>query len=271
MPIELYVANIVPSLSVEEVQEIFADVGTVQESESLINQRTQEPKNAMRVLLETDRTVSEIVDQLTGVLVADQPLYITTMKPGEELLDSDEAYEVTKEISEQLGETEKLPMSQINRMARFTGRPFVETLLEEALQVEDAGGMMTSDGTRRRTIGGVFFYLARRRLSYKMQRAIYYVQQKKKGEGKNNESSVPDGAEHAPPAAPVVDAETLEEARKELDQLRNEYDIAQKNLEELKAQPAEDRKSGLFSATREVVNLQKQINAVLKDFPELDD
>ena len=267
MPIELYVANIVPSVSDEDVQQIFADLGTVQESEVLINQRTQEPKNAMRVLLETDKSPGDIIDQLTGLRVAAQPLYVTNVKPGDELMEADEAYEFTKDVAEQLGETEKLPMSQINRMARFAGRPFVETLLEETMEIEESGGMMTSDGTRRRTVGGIFFYLARRRLSYKMQRAIYYVQQKKK----NKDNNVPEGAEDAPPAAPIADSESLEQARKELDQLRNEYAIAQKELDELKAQPAEDRKSGLFSATREVVNLQKQINTVLRDFPELDD
>jgi hypothetical protein len=269
MPIELYVANIAPSLSDEEIQEIFADIGTVQESESLINQHTQEPKNAMRVLLETEKTVGDIVDQLTGMLVAQQPLYITNVKPDEELMDADEAFELTKEIAEQLGETEKLPMSQINRMARFAGRPFVETLLEETMQIEESGGMMTSDGDRRRTVGGIFFYLARRRLSYKMQRAIYYVQQKKKTENKSDKPNIPAGAEDAPPAAPITDSASLGVARQELEELRKELVTAQKYLDELKEQPAEDRKSGLFSATREVVNLQKRINAVLRDFPQL--
>ena len=100
-----------------------------------------------------------------------------------------------------------------------------------------------------------------------MQRKIYYVQQ---GKPQNKKKPL-EGADAAPPAAPIFDNESLAVARQELEQLRNEYDAAQKYLDELKAQPAEERKSGLFSATREVVNLQKQINAVLRDFPELED
>jgi len=267
MPVEIYVANIAPTLSDDEIQELFADIGSVQEAENLINQRTQQPKNAMRVQLDTEKSILEISDQLTGVLVDEQPIYITNVKPAEELLTGDEAQELGKHVAEQLNETDNMPVSQINRMVRFAGRAFVETLLDETLQIEANGGMMTSDGSRRRTVGGIFFYLARQRLSYKMQRAIYYVQNKPD----NKRKKKVDDSEHAPAAAPITDQETLDEASRELEQLRNELDTAQKYLDDLKAQPAEDRQSGLFSATRDVVNLQKQINAVLRDFPQLKD
>jgi hypothetical protein len=272
MPEEIYVANIVPTLSDDDIRELFADIGAVEAAENLINQRTQLPKNAMRVVLDTDKSIAEISDHLTGVLVEGQPIYISNVKPAEELLPPDEAQALAQDVANQLNESENMPVSQIHRMVRFAGRAFVESLLAETLQIEAEGGMMTSDDSRRRTVGGIFFYLARQRLSYKMQRAIYYVKQTQNDDSDDKPRKKPlDGANHAPAAAPITDQETLDEARRELEQLRNEYDAAQKYLEVLKSQPAEDRKSGLFSATRDVVNLQKQINAVLRDFPQLED
>jgi hypothetical protein len=72
-------------------------------------------------------------------------------------------------------------------------------------------------------------------------------------------------------AAPVSDPVALANARVELDELRAAYAAAQQQMEALKTLPANERKSGLFSATREVVNLQKQIAALTKQFPELND
>ena len=42
------------------------------------------------------------------------------------------------------------------------GRTQSRQLLNHALQMEEHGGMMTSDGSRRRTPGGIFFKLAYR-------------------------------------------------------------------------------------------------------------
>ncbi len=51
--------------------------------------------------------------------------------------------------------------------------PFIEALLNEALEVEAAQGIMTSDTSRRRTKGGVFFYLARYRMAPPVRRLVY--------------------------------------------------------------------------------------------------
>lgn len=73
------------------------------------------------------------------------------------------------------------------------------------------------------------------------------------------------------PSVPVSDPAALASARAELEELRRAYAQAQEQMEALKTLPANERKSGLFSATREVVNLQKQMAALTKQFPELND
>jgi hypothetical protein len=49
----------------------------------------------------------------------------------------------------------------LRQVLRVLGTDRTTTLLAEALQREAAGGMLTKDGTRRRTPGGVFFQLVK--------------------------------------------------------------------------------------------------------------
>jgi len=78
-----------------------------------------------------------------------------------------------EEITEKLGETSPKPRIQIGKIARTRGLEFAYEVLTEVLQVEASGGMMTEDGSRRRTPGGVYFYLARGKLSREEIKAIF--------------------------------------------------------------------------------------------------
>ena len=63
-------------------------------------------------------------------------------------------------IADRLGETVTGARAQIKRIVQILGRSQARALLEETLRVEENGGIMVPDGSRRRTPGGVFFYLA---------------------------------------------------------------------------------------------------------------
>jgi hypothetical protein len=67
------------------------------------------------------------------------------------------------QVADLLGETEFVPFSQIYTIVRVLGRERVLKLLQKTLQIEQAGGLLTCDGTARRTTGGVFFFLAKGR------------------------------------------------------------------------------------------------------------
>jgi PHAX RNA-binding domain len=63
-------------------------------------------------------------------------------------------------IAKRLGETTTGARVQLKRIVQALGRTQARALLEETLRIEDNGGMLVPDGSRRRTPGGVFFYLA---------------------------------------------------------------------------------------------------------------
>lgn len=69
-------------------------------------------------------------------------------------------YRTAMMIADQLGETIESARHQITTIVRALGRTQARALLEETLRIEEQGGMMLPDGSRRRTPGGIFFHLA---------------------------------------------------------------------------------------------------------------
>jgi PHAX RNA-binding domain len=69
--------------------------------------------------------------------------------------------EAVTTIAQKLGEVEREPLKKLKAVVRILGPEKALALCEKALEVEQQGGMMTQDGSRRRTPGGVFFYLVR--------------------------------------------------------------------------------------------------------------
>jgi len=68
------------------------------------------------------------------------------------------------EIAAELGETKPQPIALIGRIMRRLGSVQTWELVERVHALEAAGGMQTSDGSRRRTPGGVFFALVKQHL-----------------------------------------------------------------------------------------------------------
>lgn len=66
--------------------------------------------------------------------------------------------DVAAMIADALGETEAPVRRSIEGVVKALGRTQARQLLNYALQAEEHGGLMTKDGSRRRTPGGVFFY-----------------------------------------------------------------------------------------------------------------
>jgi hypothetical protein len=67
-------------------------------------------------------------------------------------------------IAEQLGETAPQALALIGRIVRELGNAEARRFLVEAQRINAEGGMLTEDGTRRRTLGGTFFYLVKEHL-----------------------------------------------------------------------------------------------------------
>ncbi|WP_428267515.1 hypothetical protein [Haliangium sp.] len=81
--------------------------------------------------------------------------------------------DTVQRIARALGESEPEPVAIIDRLVTICGDELADELLLEADAVEQAGGLMLPDGSRRRTKGGVFFHLARQRLPARQRRLVF--------------------------------------------------------------------------------------------------
>jgi Phosphorylated adapter RNA export protein, RNA-binding domain len=63
-------------------------------------------------------------------------------------MDTDEA---VKTIAHTLGESEPEPLQQLQAVVNILGSEPALALCEKAVEIEQQGGMLTKDGTRRKT------------------------------------------------------------------------------------------------------------------------
>ncbi len=78
-------------------------------------------------------------------------------------------------IANALGEHAPGPRTQLRALIRTLGDDLALALLDEVHQIEAAGGLLTKDGSRRRTPGGVFFFIAYRHLTPEQQQTHYHT------------------------------------------------------------------------------------------------
>lgn len=67
-------------------------------------------------------------------------------------------------LADALGEQGIEAHKRLSSYVKRLGGAMAVELLEQTLAIEKTGGMLTNDGSRRRTKGGVFFKLAKERL-----------------------------------------------------------------------------------------------------------
>ena len=84
-----------------------------------------------------------------------------------------EQWQEVLRIAETLNETERKPIVQIGKVYLSAGAEFTLGLMNEALKIEEDGGLMLPDGSRRRTLGGIFFMLCRERLAPEARDTIF--------------------------------------------------------------------------------------------------
>jgi hypothetical protein len=106
-------------------------------------------------------------------------------KPSAEIL------EYSNELAALLHETEPAPKNQIIRIVETCGIEFSRELYKATAEIEDQGGLMLPDNSRRRTRGGVFFYLVRTKVDAAQRQIIFPTLKGSKASNQIKPVSVP--------------------------------------------------------------------------------
>lgn len=260
MQVELYVSNLPPGYTEEEVSRLIDLPGTVTNVTLLINQRTNMPRNAAVISFDTEEKFWFVLRLMNRKFVGDYRILTSPKEPTQllrippQLLKSQ-----SKSIAEYLGESDLKPKVQIHRMIRLCGVDFVQALLDETNRIEKEGGVMLPDESRRRTKGGVFFHLARNNISHKILKPIFFAPlpepQPPRGKSQPRQES-------APAAKPKP--RTAEEVLIELRQL---YRQAQQKMMQLQTSGATSDE--VKAATQQMFRIKSQIDTLLRKYPNL--
>lgn len=260
----ILIANVPESITERQMHDMFAGWGDVKSIEPFAD---AQGAGKVYLTLETEHTLPDIMEALNGYSLDERRLTVTPRDP-EELQPrlSKEQKAFSKQIATVLGETEPMPCYKIKDIVRHFGIKFAQVILEETLAIEEAGGLMLPDGSRRRTPGGVFFHLVRQNLSPSVIKVIF--PQRKKSE-KRRRSSEPESAAQTPEHVETPEStppDPLIEKQARLAALRQSYQAAQQDLEALQTG---QKQGGLLTTMKQVVDLQRQIDALLAQYPEL--
>jgi RNA recognition motif-containing protein len=272
MKTEWFVANLPQDITKEQLRDVFAAWGDVAQVMLLVEDDPIAVTGAARVTLETELAVDDLLTQANGQRVDGKWWAVSPAYPrrGVPPLTAEQRPEA-KRIAETLGETTALAYGLLARLIRHCGVAFAQALLEEALAVEAAGGMLTLDGSRHRTPGGTYFRLARERLRAPVAQAILRPRHRKP----KPPPTPPEPAEAAlaeqSDGVGETDAEPAPEegaARDPVDELRQALQAAEERLAAIRTGQAQ---GSLVGAMKEVVILQQQIDHLLAAHPERDE
>ncbi len=172
----LYITNLTPEVETDQLRELFSEHGDVGAVE--FGSYEVPVKDGVQVicyaLLEmgSEKTANRAMHSLNGHELQGRRLAISPAELGGLMSLTSKQRKVAAQIAETLNETEDKPLRMINAIVMGCGASFATALMEEALQIEEQGGMLRYDGERR-TPGGIFFYLARHRMA-RPQRVFVY-------------------------------------------------------------------------------------------------
>ncbi len=115
------------------------------------------------------------------------------------LIPNDQLRQAQLDIARQLNETYRAALYRIRGIILHFKIEGAYSLLQEVLEIEANGGMMTRDGSRRRTVGGVFFQLAFDRMDEPKSSNIKGNSKRRKKRDKQPEKVIVQAAEPIPP------------------------------------------------------------------------
>jgi hypothetical protein len=167
----LYVTNLAPSVDAEMLGAVFSEYGEV-DSIEFGNHRISEDRFAL-VAMAIEKNATKATHGLNGYMMDEHALAVSYPEPDFSRPMLGKQRKIADKIVADLKETDKKPVRMINAMVLLCGTSFTQAIADEAKAIDAGDGIMTSDGSQRRTLGGVFFYLCRYRMSDAIRKIVY--------------------------------------------------------------------------------------------------
>ena len=294
---ELFVQNVMPSVTEDRLRSLFLEAGEVAQIQRPIDRETKVPRKFAFVMMATEEEAARAIEKINGFELEGRTLVVREAEPRKgryrPMMPRNEVLRVGAEIAEVLGETEKRPRAQIMRLLEIKGEEFSRQLLADTVAKQEDGGIEVLDGTRKRTLGGVYFKLAKDRLDEETRHTIFpnwrelkrrrkekkareaelaakreaqaakrAESKKGKGGGKQQKVSKPTRAPKPKggpkEVTPEIEAKFLE--------LREAEAVAQQHLADIQARRV---KGSPIAALKELADLKAQVAQMTKNYPAL--
>lgn len=317
MSISFCVSNLPVDVTEDAIRALFEPLAPVTDIRRVLNPETNEftRKAIVKLKPAEDKSKSDVVRAVHQTFNGHpfgEPWLIATLMyaaPASSLPAlTDPQREMVRSVLATLNETDEVPSYQLSTMMRMFGEEFISLLLREAQAIEDAGGLMVQDGSRRRTFGGVYFFLARQYirgsawpLVFDLQRVNAGLEAEKNPKKETAAPRAPKSPKAAKPAKsprpkpapepeplfraaqpvpvitpvapPPVQREPLEEAtlqalRQQLADLRTQHQAAERDLAAAKSGQIRP-KEGVFTLMKRLADAQREIDRLLRTYPEL--
>jgi len=154
----LFLANLPQGVNADRLAALFGEYGEVETVELSTNVKTDAPVTLVTMKVEKDAT--KAINAANGIDI--DGLRLAVSYPEVDLSKdlTSKQRKAAEAICADLGVTEEIPVREIHMMVRLCGSAFAQAIAEEAKALDAGNGMLTVDGSRRRTVGGVFFQLA---------------------------------------------------------------------------------------------------------------
>jgi len=167
----LYIANFPAETDENSLRQLFEGHGEVAEIGIHTDEKINEAYALVKMSMEKNAT--KALNALNGHRLGERRLAISYPEVDRERELTSKQKKAVEAFCAELEEKDGKPTRQIEMMVRLCGSSFVQVIVEEALELEAAGGLMTLDGKRRRSKGGVFFYLAHNRVSAPVRHIVF--------------------------------------------------------------------------------------------------
>lgn len=159
----LFLANLPPGVSADQLTAMFGEYGEVEKVELSTHAKTGAP--VAQLTMKVEREATNAINAANGVDIGGRRLAVSHPEVDLSKDLTSRQRKTAEAICADLGEMEMIPARQIHMMVRLCGPAFAQAIVEEAKVLDAGEGMMTADGARRRSVGGVFFQLATGRMA----------------------------------------------------------------------------------------------------------